>query len=85
MKRAFEVKLKAFFIILKGLSDAQSCLRPYSAPLRIKKSQIREINKKFKLKNPLVLVVKKLMQYLGISKATRREQILVKFWKDTKF
>ena len=33
MKRAFEVKQKAFFIIFKGLSVAKNCLRPESAPL----------------------------------------------------
>ena len=33
MKRAFDVKQKAFFIIFKGLSAAKNCLRPESAPL----------------------------------------------------
>ena len=33
MKRAFELKQKAFFIIFKGLSIAKNCLRPESAPL----------------------------------------------------
>ena len=33
MKRAFDVKQKAFFIILKGLPAAKNCLRPESAPL----------------------------------------------------
>ena len=33
MKRAFEVKWKAFFIIFKGLSVAKNCLRPENAPL----------------------------------------------------
>ena len=32
-KKTFEVKLKAFFIIFKGLSVAKTCLRPESAPL----------------------------------------------------
>ena len=32
-KRAFKVKLKAFFIICKGLSLAKNCLRPESVPL----------------------------------------------------
>ena len=31
-KRALEVKLKAFFIIFKGLSIAKNCLRPEIAP-----------------------------------------------------
>ena len=35
MKRAFDVKLKAVFIIFKGLSAVKNCLRPESAPLRI--------------------------------------------------
>ena len=34
MKRAFEVKQKAFFITFKGLPVAKNCLRPESAPLR---------------------------------------------------
>ena len=33
MKRAFDVKLKAVFIIFKGLSAVKNCLRPESAPL----------------------------------------------------
>ena len=33
MKRAFEVKQEALFIIFKGLSIAKNCLRPDSAPL----------------------------------------------------
>ena len=33
MKRAFEVKQKAFFVIFKGLSVAKYCLRHESAPL----------------------------------------------------
>ena len=33
LRRAFEVKLKAFFIIFKGLSVAKICLRPENAPL----------------------------------------------------
>ena len=33
-KRAFEVKLKAFFFIFKGLLVVKNCLRPESAPLR---------------------------------------------------
>ena len=33
MKRAFELKQKAFFIIFKGLSIAKNCLRPESVPL----------------------------------------------------
>ena len=33
-KKAFKVKLKACFIIFKGLSVAKNCLRPESAPLR---------------------------------------------------
>ena len=33
MKRAFELKQKAFFIIFKGLSVSKNCLRPESAPL----------------------------------------------------
>ena len=33
MKRALEVKSKAFFIIFKGLSTAKNCLRPESASL----------------------------------------------------
>ena len=32
-KRAFDVKLKAFFIIFKGLSAAKYCLKPESTPL----------------------------------------------------
>ena len=32
-KRVFKVKQKAFFIIFKGLSRANTCLRPDSAPL----------------------------------------------------
>ena len=35
IKRAFKVKLKAFFIILKGLSVAKNCLRPKSAALNL--------------------------------------------------
>ena len=34
MKRAFEVKQKAFFINFKGLPVAKNCLRPECAPLR---------------------------------------------------
>ena len=34
MKRAFEVKQKAFFIIFKGLSVAKNCLRAESASLK---------------------------------------------------
>ena len=34
MKRAFEVKQKAFFIIFKGLSVVKNCLRPDSALLK---------------------------------------------------
>ena len=34
-KRAFEVKQKAFFIILKWLSVTKNCLRPEIAPLRL--------------------------------------------------
>ena len=34
IKRAFEVKSKAFFIIFKGLSVAKNYLRPESASLR---------------------------------------------------
>ena len=34
MKRAFEVKEKAFFIIFKGLSVAKNYFRPKSAPLQ---------------------------------------------------
>ena len=34
MKRAFEVKQKAFFIIFKGLSVAENCLRPKIEPLK---------------------------------------------------
>ena len=34
MKRAFEVKGKAFFHISKGLSIAKNCLRPESAPVK---------------------------------------------------
>ena len=34
MKRAFEVKQKAFFIIFKGLSIAKKCLRPERVPLK---------------------------------------------------
>ena len=33
MKKAFDVKQKAFFIIFKGLSAAKKYLRPESAPL----------------------------------------------------
>ena len=33
-KRAFDVKLKAFFIIFKGLSVAKNCLRPESSLLK---------------------------------------------------
>ena len=33
MKRAFDVKQKAFFIIFKVLSAAKNCLRPESLPL----------------------------------------------------
>ena len=32
-ERAFDVKLKAFFIIFKGFSATKNCLRPESAPL----------------------------------------------------
>ena len=35
MKRPFEVKQKAFFIIFRGLSVAKNSLRPESAPLNI--------------------------------------------------
>ena len=35
-KRAFEVKWKAFFIILKGLLTTKNCLRPDSASLKAK-------------------------------------------------
>ena len=35
IKRAFKVKLKAVFIILKGLSVAKNCLRPKSAALNL--------------------------------------------------
>ena len=35
MKRAFEVKQKAFFINFKALSVAKNHLRPESAPLKI--------------------------------------------------
>ena len=34
MKRAFEVKQKAVFIIFKGLSVAKNCLRAESASLK---------------------------------------------------
>ena len=34
-KRAFQVKQKAFFIIVKGFSVVKSCFRPKSAPLTI--------------------------------------------------
>ena len=33
MKRAFEVKQKAFFIIFNRFSIAKDCLRPESTPL----------------------------------------------------
>ena len=33
MKRAFDVKYEAFFIIFKGLSVVKNCLRPENAPL----------------------------------------------------
>ena len=32
-EKSFEVKLKAFFIIFKGISVVKSCLRPESVPL----------------------------------------------------
>ena len=32
-KQAFKVKEKAFFIVLKGLSNAKNCLRPEREPL----------------------------------------------------
>ena len=35
IKRTFKVKLKAVFIILKGLSVAKNCLRPKSAALNL--------------------------------------------------
>ena len=35
IKRAFKVKLKVFFIILKGLSVAKNCLRPKTAALNL--------------------------------------------------
>ena len=44
MKRASEVKSKAFFIIFKGLSITRHCLRPEKVPLNIT-STIKEINK----------------------------------------
>ena len=34
IERAFQVKLKAFFIIFKGLSAAKNYLGPESAPLK---------------------------------------------------
>ena len=33
MKRAFKVKLKAFFFIFKGVSVDRNCLRPENASL----------------------------------------------------
>ena len=33
-KRAFDVTQKAFFIIFKGVSVAENCLRPESVPLK---------------------------------------------------
>ena len=38
MKRAFKVKKKAFFIILKGLSVARICLRPRGLSLKYLKT-----------------------------------------------
>ena len=35
MKRAFDVKQKAFFIIFKGLSLAKNCFRHENAPLKL--------------------------------------------------
>ena len=34
MRKVFEVKLKAFFIVFEGLLVAKNCLRPESAPLK---------------------------------------------------
>ena len=34
MERTFDVKLKEFFIIFKGLSVVKNCLRPESALLK---------------------------------------------------
>ena len=39
MKSAFKVKEEVFFIICKGISVAQNCLRPESAPLSRKRVQ----------------------------------------------
>ena len=41
MKRAFKVKLKAFFNIFKGLSVAKNCLRPESASLMLRDNKTR--------------------------------------------
>ena len=46
-KRAFKVKLKAFFIIFKGLSVAKNCLSPESAPLTFVSCKNRQKMKSF--------------------------------------
>ena len=43
-KGAFQVKLKAFFIIFKGLSVAKNCPRPESAPLIVQMVRNRAKN-----------------------------------------
>ena len=43
MKRAFKVKLKAFFIIFKGISVAKNCLRRVIAPLTLTMDSMKVI------------------------------------------
>ena len=44
-KRAFKVKWKVFFVILKGLSVAKNCLRPENAPLKMLRCSHRKFFK----------------------------------------
>ena len=43
-KRAFKVKYKVFFIILKGLSFAKNCLGPEGVPLSYVKPFMRGVD-----------------------------------------
>ena len=47
MKKAFEVKCKVFFINFKEVSVAKNCLRPESAPLKIRVKQVTYESKKY--------------------------------------
>ena len=57
-KRAFQVTLKVFFTIFKGLSVAKNCLRPESAPLNmmiVVTETMRSLSRTFILEKPLLL------------------------------